>query len=143
MTPYEFNQIIQRYIEQEFPEVQDFPAYWEYTRLEDSLKTLILWDRYNKEESIIEGLEFEWVRRVLYNFNTRNLIAFLSTNWNSLLFYHYFDLAGEKDSKSQTNVDPETLYKEMVELYKKSENVLKFQWTITGEIDDQHQSKLI
>lgn len=121
----EFNQAISQFITNEFPYMSEYEEYWKYTKLHCTVKTLVLSDRYNKDEAISGGLDFDLVRRVLYSFNTRNLINFLSHDWNSLLFYHYFDERGVIDINNHTDVDPKLLYLEMQELYKESEKYLK------------------
>ena len=97
-------------------------------KLEEWLKTLILWDRYNKNEPIIEGLQFEIVRNVLNKFNTRNLIEFLSDKSYALLFLNYFEKASERDWFTQREVDPDRLMQEMMTLYDEADKYVQISW---------------
>lgn len=105
-----------------------FQEYINFIKLEEWLKTLILWDRYNKWEPIIEGLEFEIVRNVLNKFNTRNLIEFLSDKSYALLFVNYFEKASETDWLTQREVDPDRLKQEMKALYDEADKYVQISW---------------
>lgn len=93
--------------------------------LEDSLKTLILCDRYNKNEPIIEGLQFETLRNVLNKFNTRNLLSFYSEKSYALLFLHYFERKSQEDCQLQKDVVPERLLQEMTALYDEADKYVQ------------------
>lgn len=121
----DLNRAIWTFVGIEFPYMLDYQRYWEFNKLEETLKTLILSDRYNKEEPITAGLNFDGVRKVLYNFNTRNLINFFSDKCFAFLYYHYFEFQGYKEAQNQTDTEPGALLKEMQELYKESEKYVK------------------
>lgn len=125
MTSENVDYALKYFVENEFPYVLLYDGYKEYTRLEESLKTVILSDRYNKEEEIIEGLEFDIVRKVLYNFNTRHLLSFFSQKSYSLLFFHYFDYHAKKEVYQQHDVDSDGLYREMSGLYKEADKYVR------------------
>lgn len=116
---------IRQFIEIEFDYLLGFQEYINYMKLEEWLKTLILWDRYNKWEPIIEGLQFEIVRNVLNKFNTRNLIEFLSDKSYALLFVNYFEKASENDCLNQREIDPERLKQEMKTLYDEADKYVQ------------------
>lgn len=123
----QMNEAIRAFIRLEFDYLNPYPEYVEYMWLENSLKTLILWDRYNKNEPIIEGLDFEIIRNVLNKFNTRNLLNFFSDKANSLLFVHYYERNWENDAARQPDVDPQKLLGEMVALYEEADKYMKLQ----------------
>ena len=62
--------------------------------IHESMKTLILCDRYNKGESIVKGLDFDPIRNVLNKYNTKNLNIFMSNVSNSFLYLHFFKKSG-------------------------------------------------
>jgi len=123
----QMNEAIRAFIQLEFDYLNPYPEYTEYMWLENSLKTLILWDRYNKNEPIIDGLAFDIIRNVLNKFNTRNLLNFFSDKANSLLFVHYYERNWEVDAARQPDVDPQKLLGEMVALYEEADKYMKLQ----------------
>ena len=76
----------------------------------ESLKIIILCDRYNKNEPALRNLDFTLIRNVLNRYNTKNLTSFLSIPANSYLFIHFFLKFGETSSKQQKDVDSEKLH---------------------------------
>jgi hypothetical protein len=123
----QINNSIRAFIELEFDYLNPYSEYAEYTGLENSLKTLILCDRYNKNEPIIDGLNFAIIRNVLNKFNTRNLLNFYSDKANSLLFVHYYERNCENDAVKQPDVDPQKLLGEMKALYEEADKYMKLQ----------------
>lgn len=121
----EMDEAISRFIKTEFKYLNDYGEYVEFIQLKESLKTLILCDRYNKQEPIIQGLNFDVVRNVLNRFNTRHLIEFFSDKSYALLYVHYFEQQGEKDAKRQTDVEESKLIQEMQNLYDEADKYLK------------------
>lgn len=71
-TNQQFREMLKDYIRKEFHVYSKYEATLE--RLEVPLQDLILCDRYNKGEAIIEGCNFETIRNLLQKFNTRNLL---------------------------------------------------------------------
>ena len=124
----QLEQAIRQFIEIEFEYLLVFEEYINFMRLEECLKTLILWDRYNKSEPIIEGLQFEIVRNVLNKFNTRNLIDFLSDKSYALLFLNYYEKAAERDWFTQEEAEPERLIQEMRALYDEEDKYVQISW---------------
>ena len=116
---------ISRFVHMEFKYLNEYGEYVEFIQLGESLKTLILCDRYNKQEPIIQGLNFDVVRNVRNRFNTRHLIEFFSDKSNALLFVHYFEQKGERDAKRQTDVEETKLLQEMQNLYDEADKYLK------------------
>lgn len=131
----ELNETIKKFIRIEFPYLQPYPEYIDYMQLEYSLKVFILWDRYNKKEPIIDGLDFVILRNVLNRFNTRNLLNFLSEKSNAHLYIHYFEVYGEEDAKNQNDAEYSKLFKEMEAFYEEADKYVKLQ------LDDFRQSK--
>jgi len=121
----QMSEAVSRFVNREFSYLIPYQEYSEFIQLEESVKTLILCDRYNKQEPIIEGLDFEIVRNVLNRFNTRHLIEFFSDKSNSLLFVHYFENKSEIDVKMQSDVEVSKLREEMWALYDEADKYLK------------------
>ena len=84
-----------------------------------ALETIILCDRYNKNEKVIEGLNFDQIRNLLNKYNSKNLKEFFSNIAHAFLFSHYFRLNSEVDVKFQKHVDQEKLSKQMNSLFTK------------------------
>lgn len=124
----QMSEAIRMFVDIEFSYLSPFAEYVNFVHLEESLKTLILWDRYNKSEPIIEGLEFEIVRNVLNKFNTRHLLSFFGDKSNALLFVHYFERQSEADAQRQTDVEPAKLMEEMRALYDEADKYVKLSW---------------
>jgi DNA integrity scanning protein DisA with diadenylate cyclase activity len=116
---------ISRFIQKEFKYLNEYNEYIEFIQLKESLRTLILCDRYKKQEPIIQGLDFDIIRNVLNRFNTRHLIEFFVTKSNALLYVHYFEQMGEKDAKRQNDVEESKLIQEMQNLYDEADKYLK------------------
>lgn len=85
-----------------------------------SLETIILCDRYNKNERITDGLNFDEIRNLLNKYNSKNLKDFFANISHAFLFSHYFKLNSKKDVLDQKHVDEEKLNKQMESLFKKS-----------------------
>lgn len=128
LTYEQMCEAIRSFIELEFPYLKPFEDYTKFVWLEESLKTLILCDRYNKQEPIIEGLDFTILRNVLNKFNTRNLINFFGDKCYSLLFVHYFEKNGQYDAYNQGDVEPTKLIEEMQMLYDEADKYVKLAW---------------
>lgn len=121
------NEAIKNFIRIEFPYLQLFSEYINFIHLEYTLKVVILCDRYNKQESIIEGLDFTVLRNVLNKFNTRNLLNFLSQESNAFLFVHYFEAEGRNNAENQSDVEVDKLFKELQALYDEADKYVKIQ----------------
>jgi len=117
----ELTDSIQKFILLEFDYLDLYPEYVQFIELIDSLKTIILWDRYNKREPIIDGLNFDTLRNVLNKFNTRNLLEFFSEKAYALLYVNYFEKQGEADANDQDDVEPDKLYGEMNALFSEAD----------------------
>jgi len=141
LTLIEMNEAINNFAKNEFDLLRKYEEYTQYICLEESLKTLILWDRYNKREPIIEGLSFDTARDVFNRFNTRNLIQFFSDKAFALLFVHYFENQSEVDATSQSDVEPSKLMQEMRTLYDEADRYLSF--TCEQFAEYKRQQKLI
>ena len=138
ITIEDFERRLWTFMENEFSYALEYEAFCKFINLLETLKTLILSDRYNKNEPIIEGLDFEVVRQTLYNFNTRNLLNFFSTKGFSFLFFHYFERWGRRDAENQTDIEPDIFFKEMQELYNESEKYLKIAMDNFSKFENQH-----
>ena len=121
------NEAIKNFIRIEFPYLQLFSEYINFIHLEYTLKVVILCDRYNKQESIIEGLDFTVLRNVLNKFNTRNLLNFLSQESNAFLFVHYFEAEGRNNAENQSDVEVDKLFKELQALYDEADKYVEIQ----------------
>jgi len=123
----DINDAIKQFIEIEFSYLRCFPEYIEYIGLERSLKIIILWDRYNKKEDIISGLDFTTLRNVLNKFNTRNLINFFSEHSYALLYIHFYEFFDKNDISTQKDVEPVKLNQEMLNLYQEANKYTSLQ----------------
>lgn len=85
-----------------------------------ALETIILCDRYNKNEKVTEGLDFDEIRNLLNKYNSKNLKDFFKNTAHAFLYSHYYRLSSKDDVKAQSHVDQEKLYKQMESLFKKS-----------------------
>jgi len=127
LNPPALDEAISIFIFDEFPYLTKYKEFAEFIQLAESLKIIILWDRYNKNEPITEGLDFTIIRSVLNKFNTRNLLNFFSEKANSLLFVHYYEKNREEDAYGQSDVEPEKLLEEMQALYEEANKYLQLQ----------------
>ena len=66
--------------------------------LNESLKVVILCDRYNKGEAVVAQLDLSLIRNVLNRYNTENMNSFLSIMANSFLFVHFYLVSGRESS---------------------------------------------
>ena len=123
----EMNEAIKNFVRIEFHYLQWYDEYIDFIQLEYSLKVIILWDRYNKNEPIIDGLDFTVLRNVLNKFNTRNLLNFFSQRSNAYLFVHYFEYYADKDAKNQNDVEYVKLLEELQTLYDEADKYVKLQ----------------
>lgn len=89
-------------------------------QLVDSLEKIILCDRYNKNEKVTEGLDFDEVRNLLNKYNSKNLNSFFETSAHAFLYAHYYRLSAGSDATSQKHVDQEKLIKQMESLFDRS-----------------------
>lgn len=128
MSYDEMRHLIWKFIEIEFDYLVPYREYIDFIQLEESLRTLILCDRYNKKEPIIANLDFEVVRNALNKFNTRNLLNLFSEKSYALLFVHYFEKYGENDAHQQSDVDPARLLEEMKLLYDEADKYMSLTW---------------
>lgn len=85
-----------------------------------ALETIILCDRYNKNEKVTEGLDFDEIRNLLNKYNSKNLKEFFKNLSHALLFSHYYKLSSKADVSRQKHVDHTKLNKQMESLFKKS-----------------------
>mmetsp|Transcript_14111 Transcript_14111/g.15788 ORF Transcript_14111/g.15788 Transcript_14111/m.15788 type:complete len:234 (+) Transcript_14111:1701-2402(+) len=108
------------YIEVEFARNQDTLGLIGKDTMVLALETIILCDRYNKNERVTEGLNFDQIRNLLNKYNSKNLKEFFKNIAHAFLFSHYFRLSSDVDVKSQKHVDQEKLGKQMESLFKKS-----------------------
>ena len=108
------------YVDVEFANNQDTLLEIGKEQLVSALETIILCDRYNKKEKVIEGLDFDEIRNLLNKYNTKNLKEFFKNTAHAFLFAHYFRMSSQNDVEKQGHVDEEKLGKQMESLFKKS-----------------------
>lgn len=114
------DEYFREYVEVEFARNKDTMTFIGKEQLVTALETIILCDRYNKNEKVTEGLDFDEIRNLLNKYNSKNLKEFFQNIAHSFLFSHYYRLSSEVDVKSQHHVDREKLGKQMESLFKKS-----------------------
>mmetsp|Transcript_59 Transcript_59/g.53 ORF Transcript_59/g.53 Transcript_59/m.53 type:complete len:163 (+) Transcript_59:1901-2389(+) len=121
------------YVDVEFQRNQHTLNYIGRDEMVLALETIILCDRYNKNEKVTEGLDFDQIRNLLNKYNSKNLKEFFKNICHAFLFSHYFRLSSQGDVKAQKHVDQEKLAKQMESLFKKSQLALpeSIQATVT------------
>lgn len=114
------DEYFREYVEVEFARNKATMTFIGKEQLVVALETIILCDRYNKNEKVTEGLDFDEIRNLLNKYNSKNLKEFFQNIAHSFLFSHYYRLSSEVDVKAQHHVDQEKLGKQMENLFKKS-----------------------
>lgn len=112
------------YVEVEFQRNQDTLNHIGRDEMVLALETIILCDRYNKNEKVTEGLDFVQIRNLLNKYNAKNLKEFFKNICHAFLFSHYYRLSSQDDVKTQGHVDQEKLAKQMESLFMKSQMAL-------------------
>lgn len=100
MSDEEMDSMITQYIS---TELQPFPNQLISLEMEaglvHSMKVIVLCDRYNKGEWIVQALDLTLIRNLLNKYNQKHLEAFLLEQPNALLFAHFFLIAGYEACK--------------------------------------------
>lgn len=118
------DQYFREYIDIEFANNKDTIEMVGKEQLLVSLQTIILCDRYNKNEKVTEGLEFDEIRNLLNKYNSKNLKEFFENHSHAFLYAHYYRMSSAEDVKNQGHVDEDKLIKQMESLFKKSVKAL-------------------
>ena len=85
-------------------------------RVTDSIKTIILCDRYRKKEAVSKGLNFSVLRNVLHKYNTKNLGEFMKDASYSLIYSNFYLKYGQTACQEQQDVCPQKFMKRMIYL---------------------------
>lgn len=129
------DQYFREYIDIEFAKNKDTATLLGKDQLLVALQTIILCDRYNKNEKVTEGLDFDEIRSLLNKYNSKNLKDFFKNPCHAFLYAHYHRLSSKADVKNQSHVDQDKLIKQMESLFKKSLKALpdSIKTTVTQE----------
>jgi hypothetical protein len=114
------DQYFREYVDIEFERNKDTLKSIGKENMVTALQTIILCDRYNKNEQVTEGLDFDQIRNLLNKYNSKNLKDFFKNTSHAFLFSHYHRLRSEVDVRDQGHVDQEKLGKQMESLFTKS-----------------------
>lgn len=118
------DQYFREYVDIEFERNKDTLKSIGKENMVTALQTIILCDRYNKNELVTEGLDFDQIRNLLNKYNSKNLKDFFKNIAHAFLFSHYHRLRSDVDVQDQGHVDQEKLGKQMESLFVKSLNAL-------------------
>lgn len=118
------DQYFREYVDIEFSNNKDTLEMLGKEQLVVSLQTIILCDRYNKNEKVTEGLDFDEIRNLLNKYNSKNLKEFFMNHSHAFLYAHYYRMSSAEDVKNQGHVDEDKLIKQMESLFKKSVKAL-------------------
>jgi hypothetical protein len=114
------DQYFREYVDIEFERNKDTLKSIGKENMVTALQTIILCDRYNKNELVTEGLDFDQIRNLLNKYNSKNLKDFFKNISHAFLFSHYHRLRSDVDVQDQDHVDQEKLGKQMESLFAKS-----------------------
>lgn len=105
------------YVDHEFKNFPQTVNFFGAQCLATSLQTLILCDRYKKNEPVTEGLDFEEIRMLLNKYNSKLMKEFLDKPIHAFLFSHYYKINSIKDAHEQRHVDSGRLMTQMSKIY--------------------------
>lgn len=114
------DQYFREYVVVEFERNKSTMSFIGSEQLVEALETIILCDRYNKDEKVTVGLNFDEIRNLLNKYNSKNLNHFFKTCSHAFLYAHYFKLSAAKDVTTQGHVDQDKLKKQMESLFDRS-----------------------
>lgn len=98
---------------------------WKIERLISPVKTIVLCDRYNKEEKVIEGLDFTIFWNVLQKFTNVSRDDFLSQDGNAYLYMYFYNCGSQACLALQWDVEDAKLRAEFEEIKRIAEQYLK------------------
>lgn len=105
------------YVDHEFKNFPQTVNFFGAQSLATSLQTIILCDRYKKNEPVTEGLNFDDIRVLLNKYNTKLMKEFLGKPIHAFLFSHYYRTNSIKDAQEQRHVDSSRLMTQMSKIY--------------------------
>lgn len=105
ITPGEINQIVLQYSHKEFSAILPVMSGDEHRALLESLKRIVLSDRSNKREPMIEGIDFTVVRNLFGKYTQKNMKLFMRDSANSFLYTHFYLIFGRSACYDQRDVD--------------------------------------
>jgi hypothetical protein len=114
------DEYFREYVVVEFANNKSTMSFIGVEQLVGALETIILCDRYNKDEKVTDGLNFDEIRNLLNKYNSKNLNSFFQTCSHAFLYSHYFRLSAGKDVTLQNHVDQDKLKKQMESLFDRS-----------------------
>lgn len=116
ISPNEINQMIAQFIQQEFSAI--LPVFWDDERflLLDSLKCIVLSDRSNKREPMIQGVDFGIVRNLFGKYTQKMMKSFMKNPANSFLYTHFYLINGRFACFEQSDVDQNNFNEQMKKL---------------------------
>jgi hypothetical protein len=76
-------------MKQEFGEVIKEISAKDFNELYKSLLTIVFSHRYNKQDPILNGIDFKSIRGILYFYTTECRNKYMEDSFNSFLFHHF------------------------------------------------------
>ena len=105
ITPAEINQLIALFMQVEFATILSQFSESERIDLLESLKSIVLSDRANKREPMINGTDLKVVRNLFGKYTQKTMKIFLANSSNSFLYTHFYLINGRSACFQQSDVD--------------------------------------
>lgn len=116
ISPGEVNQILTQYIHSEFGTVLPVLSNSELNELLINLKCIVLSDRSNKKEPMIEGTDFTMVKNLFGKYTQKTMKAFMKDGANCFLYTHFYLIYGRSECYKQNDVDQVNFNEQMKKL---------------------------
>lgn len=116
ISPNEVNQMLAQFIQQEFATILPVFCDEERFHLLDSLKCIVLSDRSNKREPMIQGVDFGIVRNLFGKYTQKTMKTFMRDPANSFLYTHFYLINGRFACFEQSDVDQNNFNEQMKKL---------------------------
>ena len=113
MSPEEMDNLVFQYIKREFDVLSEFINANDLPQIILGLKQIILSDRFNKEERVILGINFELIRTLFNKCTKISIEEFSKVPANCILFIHFFLKQGRHIAHKQQDVDKQKFQKQI------------------------------
>lgn len=116
ITPEEINEIILKFVQTEFSTILSQLTNDEFSNLLEKLKCVILSDRSNKREPMIDGIDFSVVKNLFGKYTQKTMKLFMKIPANSFLYTHFYLINGRSACYEQEDVDKDNFNAQMKKL---------------------------
>lgn len=116
ISPQEITEIVAQYAHQEFGTILPLLQQNEFEDLIHSLKIIVLSDRSNKKEPMIEGLDFSTFKNLWAKYTQKNMKLFMQESSNSFIYTHFYLINGRLAWYEQEDVDQTNFNTQMKKL---------------------------